>query len=571
MKKINAFTSLAIIGGGPMALLLIRRLLDHFEGHLAIELFEKEDILGAGMPYSHLGAEDEHIANISANELPEVLSSFDDWVKKQDSDTLKRFAIANEDFNVQKALPRLFLGSYLADEFSVLIQQCRDKGFSVDIHHRCAVIDIIDEPANARITVVHQLGRSDFDKAIICSGHFWPKTNEGIIPNYFESPYPPAKLVGRNNHPVAIRGASLTAIDAIRTLARKNGRFYTSSAGTVCYSLASQSKDFKLVMHSRAGLLPAVRFHLADTQLGRGQLLSPQEIERIKAENEGFVPLDYLYEHVFLQRIQEERPSFHQKIEELTMEEFVAKMMDFREEMEPFELLNREYREAARSITEQQSIYWKEMLAVLSYTMNYPAKYFCAEDMLRLEHTLKPLISIVIAFVPQQSVEELLALHAAGILSLVDVGENSRVEPLQAGGIRYHYTTSDGKECNDFYAMFVDCVGQPVLSFADLPFKSLKERQTVAPAVVKFKSYAAGEDAYAKGVKGVGKAKDGHYYMQLPGVAINDHFQITDMYGKINERIYMLAVPFIGGFNPDYSGLDFIEEASLRVVQSLLL
>jgi len=324
-------------------------------------------------------------------------------------------------------------------------------------------------------------------------------------------------------------------------------------------------------MHSRTGLLPAVRFHLAATQLGRGELLSPKEIERIKAENEGFVPLDYLYEHVFLRRIQEERPSFHQKIEELTMEDFVEKMMEFREDIEPFDLLAREYKEAARSIQERKSIYWKEMLAVLSYTMNYPAKYFCAEDMLRLEHTLKPLISIVIAFVPQQSVEELLALRAAGILSLVDVGEDSRVEPLQTGGIHYHYKNNHGKACKDYYPMFVDCVGQPVLSFSDLLFNSLKERQTVAPAVVKFRSYAAGEDAYNKGVKGVGKAKDGHYYMQLPGVAINDHFQITDIYGKINERLYMLAVPFIGGFNPDYSGLDFVEEASLRVVQSLRL
>ncbi|MFD2969142.1 FAD/NAD(P)-binding protein [Sphingobacterium bambusae] len=570
MKKIDAFTSLAIIGGGPMALLLIRRLLDHFEGQLAIELFEKQDVLGAGMPYSHLGAEDEHIANISANELPEVLSSLDDWIKKQDSETLERFAINAEDFNEHRALPRLLLGSYLADEFSMLIQQCKVKGFSIEIHYRCAVIDIIDEPENARVRVVHQQGRTDFDKAIICSGHLWPKMGEGDIPNYFDSPYPPAKLVGRNNYSVAIRGASLTAVDAIRTLARNNGHFYTSASGAVCYSLASESKDFKLVMHSRAGLLPAVRFHLADTQIGRGELLSAAHIERIKAENGGFVPLDYLYEHVFLRRIEEERPSFHQKIEELTMEDFVEKMMEFREDKDPFELLEREYREAARSIIEQKSIYWKEMLAVLSYTMNYPAKYFCAEDMLRLEHTLKPLISIVIAFVPQHSVEELLALHAAGILSLVEVGEDSRVEPLQTGGIRYHYKSSEGKACNDYYAMFVDCVGQPVLSIADLHFKSLKERETVAPAVVKFKSYKAGQDAYAKGVKGVGKAKDGHYYMQLPGVAINDHFQITDMYGKINERIYMLAVPFIGGFNPDYSGLDFVEEASLRVVQSLL-
>ncbi|MFD2966594.1 FAD/NAD(P)-binding protein [Sphingobacterium bambusae] len=571
MKKINALTRLAIIGGGPMALLLLRRLLDDFYGHLDIAIFEKQDVLGAGMPYSKQGANVEHIANVSANELPEILDPMQAWGAKQGKGSLYGFSIDEEGFNVQKALPRLLLGAYLADEFEKVIAACRAKGFAVTVHYRCAVIDIIDDPTAGRLTVVHQQGRGDFDKAIICSGHLWPRDKESVIPNYFDSPYPPSKFAGRNNYPVAIRGASLTAIDAVRTLARNNGEFHRSSDGTLFYRLAQQSEEFRLVLHSRGGLLPAVRFHLEDTQLGHGQLLSPEEIEHIKDDNEGFVPLDYLYEHIFLERIKVQRPSFHQTIQELTMEEFVEKMMEFREDIEPFELLEREYREAARSITERKSIYWKEMLAILSYTMNYPAKYFSAEDMLRLQKTLKPLISIIIAFLPQQSVEELLALRAAGLISLVDVGEDSEIEPLQGGGINYHYRTDEGQACCDSYAFFVDCIGQPSLSIADLPFDSLRTSKTLAPAMVKFRSASAGEEAYALDVKGVGKAKDGNYYMQLTGVAINDHFQVTDIFGKINERLYMLAVPFIGGFNPDYSGLDFAEEASSRVLKSLTL
>lgn len=553
-----------------MALLLLRRLLDNFEGNLEIELFEKEQTLGAGMPYSKLGAEVEHIANISANELPEILSPMDEWVSKQGEDALGRFSLQGENFNNLKAVPRLLMGSYLCDEFDKLIEKCKVKGFSIIVHYGCPVLDILDDPNGGHVTLVYQTGRTTFDKAIICSGHFWPKRNEGAVPNYFDSPYPPSKLKGRNNSCVAIRGASLTAIDAIRTLARNNGQFFKLESGELGYKLAPESKGFNMVMHSRNGLLPAVRFHLEDAQLGRGALLSKEEIERVKAVNDGFLPLDYLYNQVFLKRIKDERPSFHQKIEELTMEEFVDKMMEFREDIEPFELLAREYMEAARSIREQKSIYWKEMLAVLSYTINYPAKYFSAEDMLRLQKTLKPLISVVIAFVPQQSVQELLALHAAGVLSLVDVGEDSEVEVRSEGGINYRYKDGQGQESSNYYPMFIDCIGQPTLSIADLPFPGLRSSETVAPAVVKFRQYLAGERAYMDGVKGVGKAKDGNYYLQLPGVAINDHFQITDIYGMINERLYMLAVPFIGGFNPDYSGLDFAEEASQRVVDSLV-
>ena len=54
------------------------------------------------------------------------------------------------------------------------------------------------------------------------------------------------------------------------------------------------------------------------------------------------------------------------------------------------------------------------------------------------------------------------------------------------------------------------------------------------------------------------------------GIAINDNFQIFDEFGGYNRRIFMMAVPYIGGFNPDYSGLDFCEAASARIVKTIL-
>jgi len=59
------------------------------------------------------------------------------------------------------------------------------------------------------------------------------------------------------------------------------------------------------------------------------------------------------------------------------------------------------------------------------------------------------------------------------------------------------------------------------------------------------------------------------YHLIVPGVTINDNFQIIDRYGKTNERIYIMAVPYIGGFNPDYSGIDFCEAASETIMKSL--
>ena len=120
--------------------------------------------------------------------------------------------------------------------------------------------------------------------------------------------------------------------------------------------------------------------------------------------------------------------------------------MASREHAEPFKLFKAEYKEAEQLIKKEKSIYWKEMLAVLSFVINYPAKYFSAEDMTRHQKVLMLLISIVIAFVPQSSCEELLALHDAGKLDIIPVEKDSNAEPESKGGVTYHYTDESDQE-----------------------------------------------------------------------------------------------------------------------------
>ncbi|MBC7534323.1 MAG: hypothetical protein H7258_01360, partial [Ferruginibacter sp.] len=59
------------------------------------------------------------------------------------------------------------------------------------------------------------------------------------------------------------------------------------------------------------------------------------------------------------------------------------------------------------------------------------------------------------------------------------------------------------------------------------------------------------------------------YYLTVPGISINDHFQVLDKFGSYNHRVYMMAVPHIGGLNPDYSGLDFCETAAKRIANAI--
>ena len=558
---------LGIIGGGPAALFLLKKLVEEPATGISVTIIEKTQALGAGMPYSRAGARREHVTNISSNEIPELERSVAEWVQKLPKEMLLEYGMNPAAFSEYKVLPRLLFGKYLNDEFSLLLKKAKALGIDTEVHLATEVTDIEDDAATGCTIVRSKDAVFEFDAVVICTGHTWPAKKEQELPNWFDSPYPPEKIAAKINFPVALRGSSLTAIDAIKTLARANGEFFYNN-GSLEYQPAPGSEDFKIVMHSIDGLLPAVRFHLEDPQLYNESVLTAEDIARQKQEQDGFVSLDWLFETNFKEPIRQKDPSFYEAIRHMNMEAFVAYVMELREKVDPFNLLEAEYIQAEKSIKRKQSVYWKEMLGVLSYSMNRPAKHFSAEDTIRLQTTLKPLISIVIAYVPQSSVTELLTLQRAGFLEVVAVDKSSTIEPAGDGSFVYTYTDAEGKPSSAKYKMFIDCIGQPALRFEEIPFKKLVAQKTLSAARIRFRDP---EKALAAKEQGQPVEQDmaGNYYLRVPGVAINDCFQPLDDYGAANPRIYIMAVPFIGGFNPDYSGLDFCDTASGIIVTSL--
>lgn len=569
MSLKKEFRTIALVGGGPAALFMLKRLVEAGRSDYHIHIYERKSKIGAGMPYSAEGANKEHVTNVSDNEIPELCTSIEDWLSKAPPHLLHEFQITPENFNEFKVLPRLLFGEYLAAQFAMLRHNAREQGFQISIHTNTPVTDIVDDPELPGVRIITAKGENVYDQAVICTGHTWPKKYEDTIKGYFDSPYPPAKLEHNLNYAVAIRGSSLTAFDALRTLSRQNGHFEKIEKGRLKYHLNRESEGFKIVMHSIDGLLPAIRIHLDDSQLSKDTLMTEAELQEHRKNNNGFVSLDYLFDEKFKAPFKEKDPEFYDRIRNMNLEDFVDDMMSLRELLDPFTLFKAEYVEAEKSIKRLEPVHWKEMLAVLSFTINYPAKYFSAEDMLRLKKKLMPLISIVIAFVPQSSAQELIALHEAGVLSIVAVDRESKVEPGEVEGIIYKYKTEDGQEQSVRYKVFVDCIGQQPLSIHEIPFKGLLEHGTVSPARLLFKSPEAALKLMEEGNKDVEADKNGKYYLRVPGIMINDSFQVVDQYGAYNERIYIMAVPYISGINPDYSGLDFCEAASGRIINSL--
>lgn len=564
----NVF-DIAIIGGGPSGLFIFKRLLESGKRNMHIHIFEKGNSLGCGMPYGKEGALKEHITNISANEIPEFLESFKKWLSILPKQKAKEYGIDIKDFNEYKVLPRLLFGDYLADQFKSLLAKAKQENIPCTVKYNTEIVDIQQDGQLDKVWLIQKTrDKQAFDFVVICTGHIWPKHLENKVEGYFDSPYPPSKLTNLRNHPIAIRGASLTAIDAIKTIAKNNGVFVQSSNNELSYERHSTSSDFKIVMHSKNGFLPAVRFHLEDTHLKNTEVMSEEELRNHIEQGDGFLSLDFIFDRNFKQLLRTRQPQLYEEIKELSVEEFVDKAMNLRDKLDPFVLLKAETKEAEKSIKREQSIFWKELLGMLSFEMNYPAKYFSAEDMIRLKKVLMPLISLVIAYAPQRSVEELLALHKIGVLELVAVGEESEVKIEDGGKIVYQYLAENREKVKLTYDTFIDCIGQKQMSIQDFPFESLVKDEKVSPAKIKFR-----DPKNALSVQKEWKtslSEDGHQYLIVPGIAVNDSYQIVDKYNSYNDKIYMMAVPYMGGYNPDYSGLDFCENASKKIVQRLM-
>ncbi len=560
---------IALVGGGPAALFMFKKIIDkHQQEKLEIIVYEKNKQLGAGMPYSEIGALPEHITNVSGNEIPNLPESIKEWVAKADKAILKPYNINSENFNDFKVLPRLLFGIYLQHQFEILIKESKQRNIKSTIWYSTTVEDIMYDTNTKLITILDDRQKKIVvNDVVICTGHIWPKYYEGTINGWFDSPYPPQKLKQQYNAPIAIKGASLTAIDAIKTIAYANGEFVKNEDNSYTYMLADDSKGLSMVLHSLHGYLPAVRFHLEDTHLKPKNFIEEKDVPILKEKYGGYIPLDFIFQTNFLEPLAKYDKALYDIIKDFSIEEFVAYMFRDRENMDGFQLLKQEYKEAEESIENRKSVIWKETLGALSYAMNYPAKHMSAEDMLRLKKVLMPLVSLIIAYVPQSSTRELLALHDAVILSLKSVDENSDVKPSENGCAEYYY--DDNENNKQHFKTYVNAVGQPAMEMNDFPFKSLVADEIVSPAFLRFKNHEDAEQEITKANKMVIPAATEGYYLKVPGININDHFQVLNKYGAINPTIFIMAVPFIGGLNPDFSGLDFCDTASDRIAETI--
>ncbi|MBY5775479.1 hypothetical protein HFN63_36825 [Rhizobium leguminosarum] len=536
--------SVAVVGCGPTALYFLKHVIDNKQNNLRLIFLNKSQEFGMGMPYDPNWVGFNTLANIACEEVPELDSPPHVWFSSQPEDWLKDHGADRSLIDHHFIPTRFLLGKYLEAQFHALLIKAKRHCIDVICLKEVTVVDVsATEMEGARVIYRDASGVQkllEVDTVAIASGHHWPAAANDQ-PRYYASPWPISKLRCREGAKVALLGTSLSSIDVCLDMARKYGSFARDYDGYLRYVPDTSTEPIRVVMHSRRGMLPTLRFHFENPHFELHQYVTEADLfERIKAD--GFLPLDFIFEDVLKRVLREKSPDFHALIEGLSFEGFIQFLNNRWTVRDCFARMRKEFLTSYASIAEKAPIYWREVIDDVCYTVNFYTKYMNGDDLLRVRKHLMPLVSYLVAVLPQQACEQLLAMQEAGCLSVVRVGNDLIVlSHDDADAATLHFSDPATDEPTTLtYDLVVDCRGQKPIPFQDFPFKSLVESGIVSPAV------ARDDDTGSE--------------VPLGGIKVSDEFHPLSIGGKPNKCIFVLSAPLVAGIYPYHSGLPFCNE-----------
>ncbi|MES2142382.1 MAG: AMP-binding protein [Pseudomonadota bacterium] len=232
-RKQKTVHRIAIIGGGPAAVSLCGQLVEQIknsgvESCIEIVVFEKNDVIGSGLPYKEKEA--SYILNLPKDQMeaiPGKTGEFSAWLKTNYlDDTLFP--------------PRYTFGQYLEYLSKKIQEEAGNYDISVKYLTRTTVLNI--SQLDDRFLIQSSKGERKADYVVLCTGHMPSEICHEYIgkPGYWHSPWDNEAFSSLGcNETVGIIGTRLTAID-------------------IAVRLLNQKHRGQIIMASRSGLLPTV-------------------------------------------------------------------------------------------------------------------------------------------------------------------------------------------------------------------------------------------------------------------------------------------------------------------------
>ena len=223
----------------------------------------------------------------------------------------------------------------------------------------------------------------------------------------------------------------------------------------------------------------------------------------------------------------------------LGLEEFHDSYFSERAEADPFRWAEQNLAEAQANYASKITVPWRYAILRMHEVLEKLVPYFEGEDYQRFSSFFKPVFVDDYATVPHKSIRRMLALHRAGKLDVIGIGDKYHIDSYRPeGGASVQF---DGNEKH--FAVFIEAMGQKPLPAKDFPFPSLLRQGII-------------HDVKASGA-GVRR-----------GIAIDDQYHpISDDIPA--DQLFCLSLPFILGRHPFHQGITSSHEMGNVVAERL--
>jgi uncharacterized NAD(P)/FAD-binding protein YdhS len=532
--------SVAFVGAGPTTIYTLHALLEHATQPFSLTIFEEQPVAGRGTPYRPGWNDPAMLSNIASIEIPPLAETLVTWLQRQPAARLTALGIDPDEIDERAFYPRLALGEFFRDQFHALIEQARSRDIAVDVQTGRRVLDAVSHPSGISLTIQPRQGQAilaRFDHLVLATGHQWPVHPE-VRPGYFLSPWPASALAEIPPSKVGIRGTSLTAIDAAVALAVANGDFI-EDGDRLRYQPAPATEQFSLTMLSRKGLLPEADF-FHPIPYEPLTICTAEAVERLIARQAGDLLDDTFW--LFKQELAAADPNYAARLNlaDLTLDDFAERYFSDRIEADTFAWAEANLREAERNYADRTTVPWRYAILRMHEVVGLIVPHLDDDDFDRFTRRFKSVFIDDYATVPHESIKRMLALHKAGKLDIVAVGDDYRIDghPPEGGAIvrvgdrRLHFP------------IFVEATGQRPLGSKDFPFPSLRGQGIVRDET------APGDER------------------RLRGIAVDDEFHLVSDQVPV-DQLFCLSLPFLLGRHPFTQGITSSHEMGAIVGKEL--
>lgn len=474
-----AHIRIGIIGAGATSLYILKELLNT-KLKFSLVIYETNAVPGSGMPYSGNQNADYMLCNAFSREIPVVTQSLVGWLHSLPKAELSEWELSTNDVHARAFYPRVLIGEFLQHEFAELV--CLAEKSGVDIVVRCneKVVDVGEsEQGHIFVQTAVQSPLELFDHVIIATGHVW--SSQPMIGNVaLTSPWPYSQVTSLRVQNVGILGSSLSAIDCVVALGFARGTF-SETSDAVTWAPNVDQQDFKATMYSKMGIMPEGDFYYKYPYEALEFFTAKAVQKEIDAGRAGL--LNRIF-NLLLSELNSADPSYLEQLgdDADSIEGFGSAYFRRRRQLGGLPAVKKDFDQVRRSMRDRQTIPHRYLLLRAHEIFDLALRSLDDNDWEMFRENLLPVFADCYAAVPHLSIARIIAMYDAGVLSLMDTGNDAEFNELPDNLIAI-VTDDQVFECD----VLIDARGQASAKLGELPFPSLvallrdKESPITAP------------------------------------------------------------------------------------------